>query len=108
MCYRCYVRRGYDGAILHWLDYINRVLLFGSAAEPRFTQCRIVCDEHLLSYQYDLEVNMWKIRVHTRDCQMGFYLTPTFKTEEEAVAYAARTDVAWRYNAYCTYEQIGG
>lgn len=50
---------------------------------------------------------MWKIRVHTRDCPMGFYLTPTFKTEKEAIAYAVRTDVAWRHNAYCTYEQIG-
>jgi len=50
---------------------------------------------------------MWKIRVHTIDCQRGFYLTPTFKTEEEAVAYAVKTDVAWRFNAYCTYEQKG-
>ena len=34
---------------------------------------------------------MWKIRVHTRDCQMGFYLTPTFKTEEVRQVISKKT-----------------
>lgn len=98
---------GYDDTVLHRLGNINRILFQGKAVKPYTVKCVALCDERILYYQNDLGVNMWKVRVHTRDCQMGFYLTPTFATEEEAVAYAVRTDVAWRFNAYCTYEQIG-
>jgi hypothetical protein len=38
-------------------------LLLGSAAEPCATQCGIICNELLLSYQYDLGVNMYKDEV---------------------------------------------
>ena len=97
----------YDDIILHRLCNINRILFQSKAVKSYTIKCIAFCDERILYYQNDLGVNMWKIRVHTRDCPRGFYLTPTFKTEEEAVAYAVRTDMAWRYNAYCTYEQIG-
>lgn len=75
----------------------------GSSGEVEVVLYCEDCDE---VFKAEIGYNMWKIRVHTRDCQMGFYLTPIFKTKEEAVVYATRTDVAWRFNAYCTYEQI--
>ena len=58
MRYGCYVGRGYDRVVLHRLANRYGFLLASKAAQPCATQWCTVRNEHLLSYQYDLGVNM--------------------------------------------------
>lgn len=58
MRYGCNVGRGYDSTILHRLANRYGFLLASKATQPCATQCGIVRNEYLLSYQYDLGVNM--------------------------------------------------
>ena len=60
------MRSRYDSIVLHGLGNRNRILFRRKALKSRNTQCRIVCDERLLSYQYDLGVNM-KIVMTTKE-----------------------------------------
>ena len=58
MRYGCYIGSRYDHSILHRLGNRYGFLLAGSAAQPCVAQCCTVRNEHLLSYQFDLGVNM--------------------------------------------------
>ena len=52
------MRSRYDSIILHRFGNRNRILLSSEKNKPCATQCRFVRYELLLSYQYDLGVNM--------------------------------------------------
>jgi hypothetical protein len=50
-------------------------------------------------------LKMWEIIIHTRENQKGFAFEKTFKTEEEARKFSSTHRLAWRYNAYCTFQK---
>jgi hypothetical protein len=63
---------GYDSTVLHRFGNRNRILLQRKAHKSRNTQCRTLCDEHLLSYQYDLGVNMKQVKKFEYSIDNGF------------------------------------
>jgi hypothetical protein len=48
---------------------------------------------------------MWEIIIHIRENQKGFAFEKTFKTEEEARKFSSAHRLAWKYNAYCTFQK---